>query len=94
MAADRPRWCPLKDRCTPVVSFQGQVCGGRLVEARAHNDDFNTHALCMSDEERPPTLYYVNSADLYWLRLTLKALHKDAKKAYKEERERRDSFWR
>lgn len=43
----RPEWCPHQD-CAYQASSQGALCIGELPAPLPHEDDHNTHRLCMT----------------------------------------------
>lgn len=46
----RPDWCPHPD-CILKAQSQDGMCVGKLLEPSPHNNDFNTHRLCMDTRE-------------------------------------------
>jgi ribosomal-protein-alanine N-acetyltransferase len=74
----RYTWCPHKT-CTPLIGFQSMVCGGRMVGLVPHDDDFNTHRLCILEEEDSDKVFdlQVNKNDCFLLSKVIATLHGD-----------------
>lgn len=76
--AERYKWCPHKT-CTPLIGFQGMVCGGRMLGLVPHGDDFNTHRQCILEEEGSNKVFdlQVNKNDCFLLAKVVAVLHGD-----------------
>lgn len=46
----KPEWCPHKE-CLFKLSSQDKMCLGKLPKPEPHDDDFNTHRLCIDTRE-------------------------------------------
>ena len=46
----RPDWCPHKE-CIFQVQSQNSMCRGKLSKPEPHDNDFNTHRLCIDTRE-------------------------------------------
>ena len=46
----RTDWCPHKD-CEFNIQSQNKMCVGKLPNPVQHDDDFNTHRLCIDTRE-------------------------------------------
>ena len=47
---EKPDWCPHPE-CILKVQSQDMMCLGKLLEPSPHNNDFNTHRLCLDTRE-------------------------------------------
>lgn len=75
MSNPRPRWCPHAD-CEYLLSFQESCCGGRLPKLEPHDEDFNTHRLCI--EADGVFDLQVNRNDLFVLLRLIGVIYADA----------------
>ncbi len=71
----RPQWCPHKD-CQYLADSQSLMCKGRLPKPEPHEDDFNTHRLCINTEETGHGIFdlQINHTDAYLLSNLLKGI--------------------
>ena len=72
----RPAWCPHPDCEFVVVKCLHGMCGGKLPEPVPHDDDFNTHRICLrgAGENDQPFDLQINRTDAWWFRELLDAL--------------------
>jgi hypothetical protein len=70
----RPEWCG-HEECRPIVSFQGKCCGGRLPKPVPHDEDFNTHRLCIETGDEEIFDLMVNRTDLFILSRLVSEVH-------------------
>ena len=71
---ERPSWCPHLD-CSFRRRAHDSVCGGELPEPAQHNGDFNTHRVCLREDDNGRIAdYQVNATDLEWFRWIFDAL--------------------
>lgn len=69
---DRPGWCP--DRtCLCLLSYDENLCVGRLKTMQYHEPLFNTHRLC----EGPDEGWLINDADAYYYSKLMTAVRQD-----------------
>ena len=47
---DRPDWCQHKE-CLFQIQSQNKMCLGKLNKPEPHDNDFNTHRLCIDTSE-------------------------------------------
>ena len=47
---NKPDWCPHED-CKFKVQSQSMMCVGELPSPEPHDNDFNTHRLCLDTRE-------------------------------------------
>jgi hypothetical protein len=71
----RPKWCGHKD-CQCLVTLQDTCCGGRLPRPVPHDEDFNTHRICIETEGVVFDLM-VNRTDVFVLGRLFSAVHLD-----------------
>lgn len=56
-----------------ITSYDDAMCVGRLPEKRQHDELYNTHRLCMGEDD----FYELNDADAYYLKKMMQAIRKD-----------------
>ena len=74
---DRPIWCPHVE-CKTLRCLQQMMCVGLMPEPVAHGADYNTHRLCLVEEEATSVLderifnqildLQINKSDVFWFR--------------------------
>lgn len=76
----RPSWCPHKD-CIFLTTVQNKICGGKLSKPIKHENDYNTHRLCINTQETGHGIFdlQINFSDTYWFGLIFDWLRKDMK---------------
>lgn len=72
---ERPDWCP-HDSCIFQVQSQGKMCRGKLPSPEPHDNDFNTHRLCIDTRETGHGIFdlQVNKTDLWNLNRIIQSL--------------------
>ena len=62
----RPKWCPHSD-CNFKIHSQEAICGGGLTIPEKHDNDFNTHRICIDTRETGHGIFdlLVNKTDLW-----------------------------
>ena len=65
----RPQWCPHQE-CVYQQDIQGSMCKGKLLRPERHDNDFNTHRLCIDNRETGHGIFdlLINHTDAYLLR--------------------------
>lgn len=69
---ERPGFCPHPD-CTFKMRAQDRICIGALQAREEHDDDYNTHRLCI-DAGGPVFDLQVNRSDVYHFRRLFNAI--------------------
>jgi hypothetical protein len=77
--AKRPKWCPHKIICTCGAKSQELMCIGKLVKPEPHDNDFNTHRLCIDTRETGHGIFdlQINRTDAWNLTRLLTTLIKN-----------------
>jgi len=65
----KPDWCPHKD-CQVNIQSQNKMCVGKLPKPEPHDNDFNTHRICIDTRETGHGIFdlLVNRTDLWNLK--------------------------
>jgi len=60
------------------------MCAGRLRKPEPHDNDFNTHRLCINTTETGHGIVdlQINKGDMFWFQLLFKGLTEDAVESY------------
>lgn len=71
----RPDWCPHND-CVFQIHTQNSMCRGKLPKPEPHDDDFNTHRLCIDTRETGYGIFdlKVNKTDLWNLKRIIETI--------------------
>ena len=71
----RPKWCPYGN-CNFEIHSQELMCRGKLPIPEQHDNDFNTHRLCIDTRETGHGIFdlQVNKTDLWNLKRIIKQL--------------------
>jgi len=72
----RPTWCP-HNNCNYLRQVQDAACVGLLPKPEPHDDDWNTHRLCLRVNGDVFDLQ-VNKTDCWWLTSLLDTVRGDA----------------
>jgi len=72
---ERPNWCIHSD-CIFKVQSQDKMCVGKLLNPEPHDNDFNTHRLCIDTRETGHGIFdlQINWSDAYNLMRLLKTI--------------------
>lgn len=72
---ERPEWCPHQD-CIFKRRAMDSMCGGELPEPILHDENPNTHRMCLRESDPPYGIgdYQVDANDLDWFRWIFDAL--------------------
>ena len=64
----RPEWCPHLD-CEHIISTQEMICKGKLLIPEPHDEDTNTHRLCIDTRETGHGIFdlKINKGDIWHL---------------------------
>ena len=73
----KPDWCPHKT-CSIIANSQELVCVGKLLKPEPHDNDFNTHRLCLDTRETEHGIFdlQINWSDSWNLIRLLKLVKK------------------
>ena len=72
----RPKWCLHKD-CIYVRCFQKKMCSGILPNPEKHDDDYNTHRICLMGALSNNEAFdlQINKTDVYYFRLLFEVIN-------------------
>jgi hypothetical protein len=72
---ERPKWCPNPD-CEFKRIAVDHICVGKLPEPIPHNNDENTHRMCLHQPVDNTDVFewQINSSDVSWFRWLFDAI--------------------
>ncbi len=75
----KPNWCPHAN-CIVLTCFQDKMCSGKMPKPEPHDNDFNTHRLCLKDSLPNNEIFdlQVNRTDMYHFGLIFDGLMRSA----------------